>query len=318
MKYIKILRFILSVACMISSVQAQVQRKRVALLTSPIQNPYVGAMNASFIKTLEPLGVKVTNLTTPYDAAIQSQQVDDSIGQKFDLIAIQVTNHIAIIPALERALKAKIPVVLLVAPLEAGHENLYTSAAGNDQAELGRIAAKQMIKALGDKPSKIAIIEGTPTQLFVQARTTAFKQEISKAKNIQIVAVEAANWRTDLSENIARQLFVRFAPQGGLQGIFAMADNMAFGVIQAAESAGVMPGKDLVVVSSTCQKEGLINIKNGKQFSAVDQVPVKEGQFSAKVVAKVLKGEVVKKNEIIPAQAVDLKNLDEYISACTF
>jgi hypothetical protein len=318
MKYIKILRFILSVACMISSVQAQVQSKRVALLTSPIQNPYVGAMNASFIKTLEPLGVKVTNLTTPYDAAIQSQQVDDSIGQKFDLIAIQVTNHIAIIPALERALKAKIPVVLLVAPLETGHENLYTSVAGNDQAELGRIAAKQMIKALGDKPSKIAIIEGTPTQLFVQARTTAFKQEISKAKNIQIVAVEAANWRTDLSENIARQLFVRFAPQGGLQGIFAMADNMAFGVIQAAESAGVMPGKDLVVVSSTCQKEGLINIKNGKQFSAVDQVPVKEGQFSAKVVAKVLKGEVVKKNEIIPAQAVDLKNLDEYISACTF
>jgi ribose transport system substrate-binding protein len=316
MKYIKI--FILIVACMISSVQAQVQSKRVALLTSPIQNPYVGAMNASFIKTLEPLGVKVTNLTTPYDAAIQSQQVDDSIGQKFDLIAIQVTNHIAIIPALERALKAKIPVVLLVAPLETGHENLYTSVAGNDQAELGRIAAKQMIKALGDKPSKIAIIEGTPTQLFVQARTTAFKQEISKAKNIQIVAVEAANWRTDLSENIARQLFVRFASQGGLQGIFAMADNMAFGVIQAAESAGVIPGKDLVVVSSTCQKEGLINIKNGKQFSAVDQVPVREGQFSAKVVAKVLKGEVVKKNEIITAQAVDLKNIDEYISACTF
>ena len=298
--------------------QAQVQGKRVALLTSPIQNPYVGAMNAAFIKVAERQGVKVTNLTTPYDAAIQSQQVDDAIGQKFDVIAIQVANHVAIIPALERAAKAKVPVVLMIAPLAPGNERLYVSVAGNDQSELGRIAANQLIKALGGKPAKVALLEGTPTQNIVQMRTEAFKQTIAKVPTIQLVAVEAANWRTDLSENIARQLFVRFAPRGGLQGIYAMADNMAFGVIQAAEAAGLAPGKNLVVVSSTCQKEGIVNIRNGKQFSAVDQVPTREGEHAAQVVLKVLKGEPVRKNEIIPARAVDKSNIEQYAQACSF
>ena len=298
--------------------QAQVQGKRVALLTSPIQNPYVGAMNAAFIKVLEPQGVKVTNLTTPYDAAIQSQQVDDAIGQKFDIISIQVANHVAIIPALERAAKAKVPVVLMIAPLAPGHDNLYVSVAGNDQSELGRIAANQLIKALAGKPAKVALIEGTTTQNIVQLRTEAFKQAVAKVPTIQLVAVEAANWRTDLSENVARQLFVRFAPQGGLQGIYAMADNMAFGVIQAAEAAGLAPGKNLVVVSSTCQKEGIQNIRSGKQFSAVDQVPTREGEHAAAVVLKVLKGEPVKKAEILPARAVDKSNVDQYAQACSF
>ena len=316
MRILSILAALLTVLAL--PTQAQVQGKRVALLTSPIQNPYVGAMNAALNKTLEPQGIKVTNLTTPYDAAIQSQQVDDAIGQKFDVIAIQVANHVAIIPALERAAKAKVPVVLMIAPLSPGNERLYVSVAGNDQSELGRIAASQLIKALGGKPAKVALIEGTPTQNIVQMRTEAFKQAIAKVPTIQLVAVESANWRTDLSENIARQLFVRFAAQGGLQGIYAMADNMAFGVIQAAEAAGLQPGKNIMVVSSTCQKEGISNIRSGKQFSAVDQVPTREGEFGAGVVLKVLKGEQVKKNEIIPARAVDASNIDQYAQACSF
>jgi len=120
MRVLSIFTTLITALAIVVPAQAQLQGKRVALLTSPIQNPYVGAMNAAFIKVLEPLGVKVTNLTTPYDAAIQSQQVDDAIGQKFDVISIQVANHVAIIPALDRAAKAKVPVVLMIAPLPCG------------------------------------------------------------------------------------------------------------------------------------------------------------------------------------------------------
>ena len=318
MRVFTILAALVAALAVSSPAEAQLQGKRVALLTSPIQNPYIGAMNAAFIKVLDAQGVKVTNLTTPYDAAIQSQQVDDAIGQKFDLIAIQPTNHIAIIPALQRAAKAKLPVVLLIAPLDPGHDDLYVSVAGNDQTELGRIAGKQLIKALAGKPAKVALIQGTPTQNIVQLRTVGFKQAIAKAANIHLVATEAANWRTDTAENVAQQLFVRFAPQGGLQGVFAMADNMADGVIHAAEAAGLQPGKNLMIVSSTCQKEGIANIRNGKEFSAVDQIPTREGQFSANVVLRVLKGEPVKKHEIIPAKAVDKSNVDQFAQACAF
>jgi ribose transport system substrate-binding protein len=210
------------------------------------------------------------------------------------------------------------PVVMLIAPLNPGNESLYLTVVGNDQRELGRIAANELIKALGGKGGKVAIIEGTPTQNIVQMRTASFKETVAKEKGIQVVATESANWRTDAAENIARQLFVRFAGQGGLQAVYAMSDNMAFGVIQAAEASGLAPGKNLVVVSSTCQKEGISNIRAGKQHSAVDQVPLREGEAGARVVLRVLKGEKVGKAEIIPARAVTKANVDEYAKACAF
>jgi ribose transport system substrate-binding protein len=320
MRFFKVVSAVLATFAFVLPAQAQgqLQGKRIALLTSPIQNPYIGAMNAAFIRVAEAEGVKVTNLTSPYDAAIQSQQVDDAIGQKFDIIAIQAVNHIAIVPALERAAKAKMPVVMLIAPLAPGNERLYITAVGNDQHELGRIAANELIKAMGGKGGKVAIIEGTPTQNIVQMRTQSFKETVAKQKGIQVVATESANWRTDAAENIARQLFVRFAGQGGLQAVYAMSDNMAFGVIQAAEASGLAPGKNLVVVSSTCQKEGISNIRSGKQHSAVDQVPMREGEAGARVVLRVLKGEKVQKAEIIPARAVTKGNVDEYAKACAF
>ena len=64
--------------------------------------------------------MKVTNLSSNYDAAVQSQQVDDAIAQKFDMIVIVYVNDQAIIPALTRAKAANIPVVLVVTPAEEG------------------------------------------------------------------------------------------------------------------------------------------------------------------------------------------------------
>ena len=62
--------------------------KRVALLGTSNSNPYIGAWTATFTKFATPLGMKVTNLSSNYDAAVQSQQIDDAIAQKFDIIVL--------------------------------------------------------------------------------------------------------------------------------------------------------------------------------------------------------------------------------------
>src|SRR5262245_52380334 len=92
--------------------------KRVALLGTSNTNPYIGAWTKTFIKFASDAGMKVTNLSSNYDAAIQSQQVDDAIAQKFDIIVMIYVNDQAIIPALTRAKAANIPVILIVTPLK--------------------------------------------------------------------------------------------------------------------------------------------------------------------------------------------------------
>ena len=91
-----------------------------------------------------------------------------------------------------------------------------------------------------------------------------------------------------MSEKITGELLVRFNARGGVDGIFAMADNQATGAIQAVESAGLKLGvanKGIVVVASNCMKDGIIHIKSGQQYGTATQIPTEEAEIAAKKVA---------------------------------
>lgn len=95
---------------------ASPEGKRVMLLGTSNTNPYIGSWTSTFSKFATQAGMKVTNLSSNYDAAVQSQQVDDAIAQKFDIIVMIYVNDQAIVPALTRAKAAGIPVILIVTP----------------------------------------------------------------------------------------------------------------------------------------------------------------------------------------------------------
>ena len=71
---------------------ASAEGKRVMLLGTANTNPYIGAWTATFSKLATQAGMKVTNLSSNYDAAVQSQQIDDAIAQKFDIIVLCYVN----------------------------------------------------------------------------------------------------------------------------------------------------------------------------------------------------------------------------------
>ena len=56
----------------------------------------------------------VTQFDTPYDAALQSRQIDDAIARKFDALAIQSASQSAVIPALNRAKNSAFPSFLSI------------------------------------------------------------------------------------------------------------------------------------------------------------------------------------------------------------
>ena len=185
--------------------------------------------------------MKVTNLNSNYDAAVQSQQIDDAIAQKYDIIVLVYVNDQAVVPALTRAKAAGIPVVLVVTPLKKDYEELFTSYVGTDHSELGRLAGEGMVKGLmaaGKTKAQIVAVTGAAQQLNVQDRIAAFKAALAKHPGYELVAAEDGKWNTALTEKITGELLVRFNARGGVDGIFAMADNQATGAIQAVEVGG--------------------------------------------------------------------------------
>ena len=309
-----------------SPAAAAAEGKRVTLLGTANTNPYIGAWTATFSKVATAAGMKVTNLSSNYDASVQSQQIDDAIAQKFDIIVLCYVNDQAIVPALTRAKAAGIPVVLWATPIKKDYEELFTSYVGTDHSELGRIAGENMVKALAAEgkakaKAQVVAVTGLAQQIHVGVRMDAFKSVLAQHPGIELVAVEDGKWNTALSEKITGELLVRFSGRGGIDGIFTMADNQATGAIQAVESAGLALGLDkkgVVVVASNCMKDGIIHINSGQQYSTATQIPTQEAEAAAQKVAAYFGGEKLKKHEIVPVYGITKENVAQFAAGCSY
>jgi len=144
---------------------------------------------------------------------------------------------------------------------------------------------------------------------------------LDKHPEIELVATEDAKWDTATSERIAGQLFARFAPQGGLDGIYGMADNIAHGAIMAANAANIPLGIEdgqTVVVSSNCMRFGIDHIRAGAQYSTATQMPTRTGKATIDAVVAYFQDNDVPKETVLEAVAITKENLDDFAEACTF
>jgi ribose transport system substrate-binding protein len=298
--------------------------KRVAHITSSIQNPFISEVARSFKARAESLGMQVVVHSHDMgDIAAEAQMVDDAIAQKYDLIALLATNEFASLPALTRAKKAGIPVILMNAVIKSGNDDLFVSFVGEDQTTLGRITGDALGKLLTDTRGggSVALITGSLADNTAPKRIDGFKQGLAKYPKVKIVASEDVKWSTALSERAAGQLFARFAARNGLDAIYAMADNMAIGVAQAANSAGIQLGTgkgQVVLVSSNCMKMGIDLIRAGKQYSTATQLPGSTGVVAADLTADYFNGKKLQKNHILPMKVITRENVEEYAKPCTF
>ena len=299
---------------------ADTQNKRVAFVATSTKNPFIAAIARTIEQEGQARGMKVTVLTAGYDSAAQDQLISDSIAQKYDALAILPVDAHAVITGLKRAKQAGLPVVLVNSPIEPGHEDLYSAFVGERQEDLGRATGEALVQAVKNrKTAKAAIISGTLSEATPQLRIQGFKEAVAKDPKIQILAIEDAKWDMVNSERIAGQLFARYAAQGGLDVIYAMADNMARGVIQAAQSADVPLGATkLIVVSSTCMKFGLDQIRAEQQYSTATNLPKRTGKVTIEVIADLLNGKSVQKNNFQSVEAITRANLGKYVEGCTY
>ena len=299
--------------------------KRVALFINGPTNTWVAALAASFRDRGRQLGLDVTEFDTNYDPSLQSQQVDDAVARKFDVLAVMPASDLAILPALTRAKAAKLPVVLFNTAIKGGSESpLFVTFVGSDHYVLGKNAGVSLLKALKDsgrETAKVALITGNLTQDNTRSRIAGFTDAVKAEKGVTIVATEDAQWDTVKSEQMAAQLLARFAPHGGLDAIYAMADNQAVAVIKAADSAGVPLGSakgDLLVVSSNCDRNGLQAIQDGKLRSTGTAVPGPMGVAAAEATAAVLEGKSQPKVQMLKDSTVDKSDLGQFSAVCTY
>ena len=211
------------------------------------------------------------------------------IADKPDLIISVPASASAIVPSYIRAKRAGIPILGAIGRQSAEGAKLVTAEARTDDPALGRFAAMNLVEGMrkaGYKTGNVIALTGTASQNNVTDRMAAFKAHMKKFPQYKIVAIQDTNWDQATSAKVAQQLLSKYASQGGIQGAYGMADNMAVGIIQGARQAGVRVGvakKGLIVTGSNCLRVGINAIRSGLEYGTGTQAPQVEAALAVKL-----------------------------------
>jgi len=268
----------------------------VSLLT--LDNPFFKVIGDNIAAEGKKRGFESIVVSGDKDVAKQSNQVKDFIVKKVSAIVLSPCDSKSIIPVIQDANAAGIPVFTVDIPCNEPGVKIVTQIA-TDNYGGGKEGAQAMIEALGEAGGKIAVLHFKQAE-SCQLRVKGFMEVINvhnasgKAK-IDIV--------TELESGAAKDMGYRAAEDAlqahsDLRGIFAINDPAALGARAALEKAGKT--EQVVIIGFDGQPEGKQAIKDGKIYADPIQFPDKMGVQIVDAIIRHSIGETLPPQILIP------------------
>lgn len=261
----------------------------VGFLAKALDSSYwVTVSDGARAASAEDPGVTVVADAGQSEAAIeeQIQKVEAMVTQGVDALAIAPTAPDQLIPALEAAIAAGIPVVLVDTDIPglAGK----TSYVGTDNANGGRMAAEYIIGQLPDG-GQVALIGGTPGVTSTDARVAGALAGF-EGTGFEVVAQlsSPANGR-DGGVTAMEDILVAHPD---VVAVFASGDEVALGAAEAIRAAGVA-FEDIVLVGFDASPNGIASVVAGEMDATVAQFPARMGTLGVLTAAAAARGEDV-------------------------
>lgn len=268
----------------------------VSLLT--LDNPFFKVIGDNITGEGAKRGYETLVVSGDKDVAKQGNQIKDFIVKKVSAIVLSPCDSKAIIPVIQEANAAGIPVFTVDIPCNEPGVKIVTQVA-TDNYGGGKEAAAAMIEALGEAGGKIAVLHFKQAESCL-LRVKGFTEVIhahntgGKAK-IQIVTELESGGAKDQGYKAAEDA-VQAHPD--LRGIFAINDPAALGARAALEKAG--KAGQIVLVGFDGQPEGKQAIKDGKIYADPIQFPAKMGVQIVDAIVRHSKGETLPPQMLIP------------------
>lgn len=228
---------------------------------------------------------------TEADVARQVAILETAIGDKPAAIVLAPTVEDALVPGIEQAKAAGIPVILIDS--QASTEE-YVSFLASDNVAIGTIAADKMAEALtkrfGKPEGKIAGITFMSGVGSLERRKQGFVDQL-KAKYPGIELVDFQDAQGKQGQTLAAvQNFLTAYPD--LKGIFANNQYTGDETIRALDMAQKKDMATVVVDAGPLEMEGL---KTGLTDFMIVQQPWKMGYMGVEYALKAINGEKLEK-----------------------
>lgn len=269
-----------------------------SLLT--LENPFFKVIGDNLTTEAAKHGYSTLVVSADNDVAKQSNQVKDFIVKKCAAIVLSPADSKSIVPIIQEANAAGIPVFTVDIPCNEPDVKIVTQIA-TDNFGGGKEAAHAMIEALGPEGGKVGILDLKQVESCI-LRVKGFKEVIdqhntSAASKIEIVSELDGGGAKDKGYKAAEDM-LQAHPE--MRGIFAINDPSALGARAALEKAG--RADQVKTVGFDGQPEGKQAIKDGKIYADPIQFPDRMGTEIAQAIVRHFKGEDLPPQILIPTQ----------------
>ena len=268
----------------------------VSLLT--LDNPFFKVIGDNIQSAGKEKGYEVVVVSGDKDVAKQGNQIKDFIVQGVSAIVLSPCDSKSIVPVIQEANTAGIPVFTVDIPCNEPGVKLATQIA-TDNFGGGKEAGQAMIEALGEAGGPVAILHFKQAE-SCQLRVKGFKEVIeahnaSGKPKIEIVSELESGGAKDQGYKAAEDV-LQANPE--LRGFFAINDPAALGARAALEKAG--KAQQVKIVGFDGQPEGKQAIKEGKIYADPIQFPDKMGVQIVDAIVRHSKGEELPPQILIP------------------
>ena len=245
-----------------------------------------------------------------YDDAQQKQEnqikaLRNFITQGVDFILFTGVVETGWEEVLKEVNEAEIPLILIDRMPDCMDKIEYAAAFGGDFVEEGRrqVAwAGEYLKAAGrgEEEVNVAIMEGTTGAGAQVGRTKGNLAAMEAYPNLKLVAQNTGNF-TRAEGQALMESWLKSVDK--IDVLIAQNDDMALGAIDAIKGAGLVPGKDIIIVGCDSVKAAFEAIVAGEMNATIECTPL-YGEFVVQAIEALEAGETYDKTIIHPEEGV--------------
>lgn len=258
----------------------------------------------SELKTAEYLNdsVEVRLASADDDNARQLSQINYFIDQGVSLLVVSPNQVNAISPALERAQRKGIPVVLVDRKTKS---KKYTAFIGCDNYLLGKLAGNYIAQRLKGK-GRVVEICGLYGSSPAIDRHRGFVDAMKAYPDMKIVASESGDWKEQSGSEAMNHVLGKTQD---IDYVFSQNDRMAYGAYKVAREHGLQGKCHFVGVDGLAGKNGGLDLVRKGILEASMLYPTKGDEVIA-LAMKILRHEPFARDNYLPTSIVTQSNAE--------
>lgn len=290
---------LLAVALMMSAcgltVAAPDKPYTIAVAFCTLNIPFFVEMENGIRTEAAKTNVKLIVTDAQDSAAKQLSQVEDLLVRKPDLLLMTPVDSDVLVPAVEAAFKANVPVITIDRSVNS---DKVVSFIGVDDVDGGRMAGSYVAKMLNGK-GNVVMLEGVMGSSAQRDRAQGFEEIMAKNTGIKILAKQTANFNRGEAMTVTENWLQSFRK---IDAVFAQNDEMALGAVEAIRAAGRQ--NEIMVVGFDADPGAKQAVKEGKMAATIEGSPYKLGIMGMKAALDKLNGKKIPKQILIPLELV--------------